>query len=125
VPSSAVAVTSVSSDSSLVPPNQSFSADSETISSTIFAVVNDTADDFNSRADYNSPRALSDNISKMTGTFEVMLPQGEYTLSVNIHGYNAGGVFKVNMRRGALHMGILSVHPDSDMLLLNSLRDLR
>ena len=125
VPSSAVAVTSVSSDSSLVPPNQSFSADSETISSTIFAVVNDAADDFNSRADYNSPRALSDNISKMTGTFEVMLPQGEYTLSVNIHGYNAGGVFKVNMRRGALHMGILSVHPDSDMLLLNSLRDLR
>jgi len=118
----------VSSSSSLPPPTPSSHAtDADgSITGTIFAVVNDTADDVSYREiDSSSPRMLGDKISKMVGTFEVMLPQGEYTLSVDVHGYSAGGVFKVNMRRGALHMGIISVHPDSDLMLLNSLRDLR
>jgi hypothetical protein len=96
-----------------------------TVSDTILAVVTNEADDFAFSDERSRSHAVSDKIKQMSGTFEVMLPQGDYTLSVNVSGFSAGGVFQVNIRRGALHLGVISVHPDSDLLLLNNLRDLR
>jgi hypothetical protein len=98
----------------------------DSVSSTIFAVVNGSADDLNRNDGRSSPSITrSEKIKQSAGLFEIMVPQGDYTLTVNIHGYSAGGVYKVSIRRGALHMGVICVNPDTDLLLLNNLRDLR
>jgi hypothetical protein len=106
-------------------PDVAHSAD-DSVSSTIFAVVNGSTDDLNQNDGRSSPSIVrSDKIKQSAGLFETMVPQGDYTLTVNIHGYSAGGVYKVSIRRGALHMGVICVNPDTDLLLLNNLRDLR
>jgi hypothetical protein len=99
----------------------------DTVASTIDAVINGSLENVHDvNGESGSPYARSDKRKQIIGgSFEAMLPHGDYTLSVNVRGYSAGGVFKVSMRRGALHMGIITVHPDHDLLLLNNLRDLR